>query len=38
MITLSPIGDSVDLLVAVVVHDLTEIKHAQTEIRHLASS
>lgn len=37
MITLSPIGDSVDLLVAVVVHDLTEIKHAQTEIRHLAS-
>lgn len=37
MMTLSPIGDSVDLLVAVVVHDLTEIKHAQTEIRHLAS-
>lgn len=37
MITLSPIGDSVDLLVAVVVHDLTEIKDAQTEIRHLAS-
>ncbi|SRX79050.1 two-component system response regulator [Mycolicibacterium parafortuitum] len=37
MITMSPIGDSVDLLVAVVVHDLTEIKHAQTEIRHLAS-
>jgi diguanylate cyclase (GGDEF)-like protein/PAS domain S-box-containing protein len=37
MITLSPIGDSVDLLVAVVVHDLTEIKHAQTEIEHLAT-
>ncbi|MBB2989144.1 diguanylate cyclase (GGDEF)-like protein/PAS domain S-box-containing protein [Mycolicibacterium iranicum] len=37
MATLSPIGDSVDLLVAVVVHDLTEIKRAQTEIRHLAS-
>jgi diguanylate cyclase (GGDEF)-like protein/PAS domain S-box-containing protein len=37
MITLSPIGESVELLVAVVVHDLTEIKHAQTEIRHLAS-
>lgn len=37
MITLSPIGESVDLLVAVVVHDLTEIKRAQTEIRHLAS-
>lgn len=37
MVTLSPIGESVDLLVAVVVHDLTEIKVAQTEIRHLAS-
>jgi diguanylate cyclase (GGDEF)-like protein/PAS domain S-box-containing protein len=37
MITLSPIGESAELLVAVVVHDLTEIKHAQTEIRHLAS-
>lgn len=37
MITLSPIGDAGDLHVAVVVHDLTEIKHAQTEIRHLAS-
>lgn len=36
MVTLSPIGDSDELLVAVVVHDLTEIKHAQTEIRHLA--
>ncbi|MDF2825178.1 MAG: domain S-box/diguanylate cyclase protein, partial [Mycobacterium sp.] len=36
-VTLSPIGDPVDLHVAVVVHDLTEIKHAQTEIRHLAS-
>ncbi|MCK0176934.1 EAL domain-containing protein [Mycolicibacterium sp. F2034L] len=37
MITLSPIGDALDLHVAVVVHDLTEIKHAQTEIRHLAT-
>lgn len=37
MITLSPIGDAGDLHVAVVIHDLTEIKHAQTEIRHLAS-
>lgn len=37
MTTLSPIGDPVDLHVAVVVHDLTEIKHAQTEIRHLAT-
>ncbi|MGB3483532.1 MAG: EAL domain-containing protein [Mycobacterium sp.] len=36
-VTLSPIGDWVDLNVAVVVHDLTEIKRAQTEIRHLAS-
>ncbi|WP_083740966.1 two-component system response regulator [Mycobacterium sp. MS1601] len=36
-ITLSPIGGSVDLHVAAVVHDLTEIKQAQTEIRHLAS-
>ncbi|MDG4667147.1 EAL domain-containing protein [Mycobacterium sp. 236(2023)] len=36
-ITLSPIGDSADPLVAVVVHDLTEIKLAQTEIRRLAS-
>lgn len=37
MTTLSPIGDREDLHVAVVVHDLTEIKHAQTEIRHLAT-
>jgi diguanylate cyclase (GGDEF)-like protein/PAS domain S-box-containing protein len=37
MITLSPIGEPVDLHVAVVVHDLTEIKHAQTEIEHLAT-
>lgn len=36
-ITLSPIGDSVDLNVAVVVHDLTEIKQAQSVISHLAS-
>lgn len=36
-ITLSPIGDSVDLHVAVVVHDLTEIKQAQLVISHLAS-
>ncbi|OYN75425.1 two-component system response regulator [Mycolicibacterium sphagni] len=37
LITLSPIGDSVDLNVAVVVHDLTEIKQAQLVISHLAS-
>lgn len=37
MVTLSPIGDSVDLHVAVVIHDLTDIKQAQKEIRHLAS-
>ncbi len=37
LITLSPIGESVDLHVAVVVHDLTEIKQAQTVISHLAS-
>lgn len=37
LITLSPIGDAVDLNVAVVVHDLTEIKQAQTVISHLAS-
>ena len=37
LITLSPIGDSVDLNVAVLVHDLTEIKEAQTVISHLAS-
>jgi diguanylate cyclase (GGDEF)-like protein/PAS domain S-box-containing protein len=36
-ITLSPIGDAVDLHVAVVVHDLTEIKRAQGAIRHLAT-
>jgi diguanylate cyclase (GGDEF)-like protein/PAS domain S-box-containing protein len=36
-ITLSPIGDSIDLHVAVVVHDLTEIKQAQLVINHLAS-
>ena len=36
-VTLSPIGDSVELHVAAVVHDLTEIKRAQSEIRHLAS-
>ena len=35
--TLSPIGDSADLHVAVVVHDLTEIKQAQLVISHLAS-
>ncbi len=35
--TLSPIGDSGDLHVAAVVHDLTAIKRAQKEIRHLAS-
>lgn len=35
--TLSPIGDSADLHVAVVIHDLTDIKEAQKEIRHLAS-
>ncbi|GJF17614.1 hypothetical protein NGTWS1803_05570 [Mycolicibacterium cyprinidarum] len=37
VITLSPIGDSVELHVAALVHDLTEIKQAQKEIRHLAS-
>ncbi|MEZ0356415.1 EAL domain-containing protein [Mycobacterium sp. SA01] len=37
LITLSPIGESVDLHVAVVVHDLTEIKQAQMVISHLAS-
>lgn len=36
-VTLSPIGDSVELQLAAVVHDLTEIKRAQNEIRHLAS-
>ena len=37
LITLSPIGDSADVNVAVVVHDLTEIKQAQLVISHLAS-
>ncbi len=37
VVTLSPIGDSVELRVAAVVHDLTKIKQAQKEIRHLAS-
>lgn len=37
VVTLSPIGDSVELHVAAIVHDLTEIKHAQSEIRRLAS-
>jgi diguanylate cyclase (GGDEF)-like protein/PAS domain S-box-containing protein len=37
VITLSPIGDSIELHVAAVVHDLTQIKRAQEEIRHLAS-
>ncbi|WP_445167743.1 two-component system response regulator [Mycolicibacterium sp. Dal123E01] len=37
LITLSPIGDSADVNVAVVVHDLTEIKEAQLVISHLAS-
>ncbi|MCV7300785.1 EAL domain-containing protein [Mycobacterium barrassiae] len=37
LITLSPIDDSVDLSVAAVVHDLTEIKQAQSVISHLAS-
>ncbi|CAN5249797.1 hypothetical protein BH11ACT7_BH11ACT7_08250 [soil metagenome] len=36
-ITLSPIGDPVDLHVAVVVHDLTEIRRAERAIRHLAT-
>jgi diguanylate cyclase (GGDEF)-like protein/PAS domain S-box-containing protein len=36
-VTLSPIGGSDDLSVAVVVHDLTEIKQAQQVISHLAS-
>ncbi len=37
VVTLSPIGDSVELHVAAVVHDLTKIKQAQKEIKHLAS-
>lgn len=37
VVTLSPIGDAVELHVAAVVHDLTKIKQAQREIRHLAS-
>ena len=37
LITLSPIGDDADLHVAVVVHDLSEIKQAQLVISHLAS-
>lgn len=37
LITLSPIGDSVDLSVAAVIHDLTDIKQAQKEITRLAS-
>ncbi len=37
VVTLSPIRDSVELHVAVLIHDLTEIKQAQREIRHLAS-
>jgi diguanylate cyclase (GGDEF)-like protein/PAS domain S-box-containing protein len=37
LITLSPIGDLADLNVAVLVHDLTEIKQAQLVISHLAS-
>lgn len=37
VVTLSPIGDSIELHVAAVVHDLTKIKQAQKEIRHLAS-
>jgi len=37
LITLAPIGDSDDLSVAVVVHDLTEIKQAQLVISHLAT-
>jgi len=37
MVTLSPIGDSADLHAAVVMHDVTEIRQAQEEIRHLAS-
>lgn len=37
VVTLSPIGDSVELHVAAVVHDLTEIREAQQEIRRLAS-
>lgn len=36
-VTVSPIGDSADLHAAVVIHDLTEIKQAQKEIRHLAT-
>lgn len=37
LITLSPIGESVDLHVAAVVHDLTDIKQAQQEIARLAT-
>lgn len=37
VVTLSPIGDSVELHVAAVLHDLSDIKQAQSEIRHLAS-
>ncbi|WP_319428895.1 EAL domain-containing protein [Mycobacterium sp. RTGN5] len=37
LITLSPAGDAADRHVAVVVHDLTEIKQAQLVISHLAS-
>jgi diguanylate cyclase (GGDEF)-like protein/PAS domain S-box-containing protein len=37
LITLSPIGDSDDFSVAVVIHDLTEIKQAQSVITHLAT-
>lgn len=37
LITLSPIGEYIDLHVAVVVHDLTEIKQAQMVISHLAT-
>jgi diguanylate cyclase (GGDEF)-like protein/PAS domain S-box-containing protein len=37
VVTLSPIGDSVELHVAAVVHDLTAIKQAQKDIRHLAT-
>lgn len=37
IVTLSPIGDSADLHAAVVMHDVTEIRQAQEEIRHLAS-
>lgn len=37
IVTLSPIGDSADLHAAAVMHDVTEIRQAQEEIRHLAS-